>query len=75
MPIGEHAPESTVTLLVRELQSIQTEIQRARSAVSRDARMNRDDKIYIYARLKAVDAITKKYLQLSLLSPQQRLLG
>lgn len=74
MSVGVHPPPPSVALLTAELREIETEVGRVRTAIARDARMNRDDKVYLYARLKRVDAIAKKYLQLSLLTPDQRTL-
>lgn len=68
-------PPATVGMLVSDLYAMSRDIATARLIVHRDARMHADDKIPVFAKLKAIDARIKKYLQLSLLAPEHRELG
>lgn len=72
MPIGEHAPLATTLVTTNELHAILRELASARSFIARCGRMNGPDKIALYSKLRAIDKIVSRNLQLSLFSPEQR---
>lgn len=72
MAIGDHAPPQTTPVTTAELHHILAHVASARTFVARCARMNREDKIALYTKLRAIDKIASSNLQLSLFSPAQR---
>jgi len=72
MAIGEREPAPTTEVETRELHRILAELASARSFINRCGRMNREDKIALYTKLRAIDKIVSRNLQLSLFSPAQR---
>lgn len=72
MPIGEHAPPPTTPVSTAELHRILAEIASARRFINACGRMNREDKIALYTKLRNIDKIVSRNLQLSLFSPAQR---
>jgi hypothetical protein len=65
-------PDRTSPVATGDLHALARELGNVRGAISRNARMIREEKIYLFGRLKLADAIVEKNLQLSLFSPAQR---
>jgi hypothetical protein len=72
MPIGEHAPPATTSVTTAELHAILVQLASARRFINSCARMNREDKIALYTKLREIDKIVSRNLQLSLFTPAQR---
>lgn len=75
MPIGEHAPPATTTVTTADLHRILAELASARRFIASCGRMNGPDKIALYSKLRAIDKVVARNLQLSLFSPEQRVHG
>jgi len=72
MPIGQHAPPATTSVTTNELHRILAELASARRFIQSCGRMSREDKIAMYTKLRNIDKIVSRNLQLSLFSPEQR---
>jgi hypothetical protein len=72
MPIGEHAPLATTEVTTNDLHRILAELASARRFIASCGRMNKEDKIALYSRLREIDKIASRNLQLSLFTPAQR---
>jgi hypothetical protein len=66
------APGVKIPVETDALRAVRLHVGRARGAISKDGRMHRNDKVYVFAQLKAIDDIINKQLQLELFSPAQR---
>lgn len=75
MPIGAHAPQPTTTVTTADLHRILAELASARRYIASCGRMNKQDKIALYSKLREIDKVVARNLQLSFFSPEQRISG